>query len=209
MALVLLFNSYYVFIGREVLSSALTLLAVLVVPVVLCPAFGSALGAHGVWVALGMSPCIALAITALYVLARGGCRAFPYLLSGRRDGGIRVFDLEIEPVAVCAASASVETHLKLHGVDDRHAAKAALLVEEVLMAVMGRNEGRRIKAEVTVDLNDGLELVIRDDGEIFDITDADASVSSLRSYLVSNLMTVIPGRRNVTTTGFNRNVFKL
>ena len=42
-----------------------------------------------------------------------------------------------------------------------------------------------------------------------DITDADASVSSLRSYLVSNLMTALPNRRNLTTTGFNRNVFKL
>ena len=62
---------------------------------------------------------------------------------------------------------------------------------------------------VTVDLNDGLTLVLRDDGEIFDITDADARVSSLRSYLVSNLMTAIPSRRNLTTTGFNRNVFRL
>ena len=65
------------------------------------------------------------------------------------------------------------------------------------------------KHEVTVDLGDGVTLVLRDDGEIFDITDADARVSSLRSYLVSNLMTAIPNRRNLTTTGFNRNVFKL
>ena len=69
--------------------------------------------------------------------------------------------------------------------------------------------GRRIRAEVTVDLNDGIALVLRDDGEIFDITDADASISSLRSYLVSNLMTAIPSRRNLATTGFNRNVFRL
>ena len=60
-----------------------------------------------------------------------------------------------------------------------------------------------------MDLNEGLTLILRDDGQIFDITDADARVSSLRSYLVSNLMTAIPNRRNLTTTGFNRNVFKL
>ncbi len=77
------------------------------------------------------------------------------------------------------------------------------------MVVHDRNSGRRIKAEVTVDLNEGLTLILRDDGEIFDITDSDARISSLRSYLVSNLMTVIPNRRNLTTTGFNRNVFKL
>ena len=73
----------------------------------------------------------------------------------------------------------------------------------------GGTTGGKGKSEVTVDLNDGLMLVLRDDGEIFDITDADARVSSLRSYLVSELMTAIPNRRNLTTTGFNRNIFKL
>ena len=77
------------------------------------------------------------------------------------------------------------------------------------MVVHDRNPGKCIKAEVSVDLNGGLMLVLRDDGVIFNITDADARVSSLRGYLVSNLMTVIPSRRNLTTTGFNRNVFKL
>ena len=77
------------------------------------------------------------------------------------------------------------------------------------MVVRDRNAGRRIRAEVTVDLNGGLALVIRDDGEIFDITDADARVSSLSAYLVSNLMTALPNRCNLTTTGFNRNVFKV
>ena len=120
-----------------------------------------------------------------------------------------MFDLELEPEAVCRTSAAVESHLRERGVDGRRASKAALLVEEALMVVRERNAGRQIKAEVTVDLNDGLTVVLRDDGEIFDITDADARVSSLRSYLVSNLMTALPNRRNLTTTGFNRNVFKL
>ena len=103
----------------------------------------------------------------------------------------------------------MEKHLNERGVDVRRATKAALLVEEALMVVHDRNAGRNIKSEVTVDLNDGLAIVLRDDGEIFDITDADARISSLRSYLVSNLMTALPNRRNLTTTGFNRNVFKL
>ena len=209
LALVLLFNSYYVFINREGLATALTLSAVLVAPLVLFPVGGSVWGAHGVWFALGLAPCLALGLFALYVLVCAGRRRFPYLLPGDREGSLRVFDLELDPVSVCAASAAVEAHLKLKGIDGRRASKAALLVEEALMVVRDRNAGRLIKAEITVDLNDGLTLVLRDDGEIFDITDADARVSSLRSYLVSNLMTAIPNRRNLTTTGFNRNVFKI
>ncbi len=209
LAIMLLFNSYYVFIKREGLSSALTLSAVLLAPIALFPVGGSIWGAHGVWLALGLAPCLALGVFALYVLMIGGRRKFPYLLPSDREAAIRVFDLELDPVSVCASSAAVEAHLKLKGVDGRRASKAALLVEEALMVVSDHNAGKHIKAEITVDLNDGLTLVLRDDGEIFDITDTDARISSLRSYLVSNLMTAIPSRRNLTTTGFNRNVFKL
>lgn len=209
LALVLLFNSYYVFIGRERLSSVLTLLAVFGLPVVLFPVFGSCWGVHGVWAALGLAPALALVLVALYVFARGGRSGFPFLLPTGRESALRVFDLELDPVSICGVSASVGAHLGAKGVKGRRASKAALLVEEALMVVHDRNSGKRIKAEVTVDLNDGLMLVLRDDGAIFDITDADARVSSLRSYLVSNLMTAIPSRRNLTTTGFNRNVFKL
>ena len=209
LAIVLLFNSYYVFIGREKLSAIMTLLAVFGLPIVTYPLFGSIWGAHGVWFALGFSPIMALVLVALYVLAIGGRAGFPFLLPTEREAALRVFDLELDPVGICGASASVEAHLKAKGIDGHRASKAALLVEEALMVVHDRNSGKHIKAEVTVDLNEGLMLVIRDDGAIFDITDVDARVSSLRSYLVSNLMTAIPSRRNLTTTGFNRNVFKI
>ena len=209
LAFVLLFNSYYVFIGRERLSAIMTLLAVFVLPVALFPLFGSYWGAHGVWVALGLAPALALGLVALYVFMLGGRRGFPFLMPTGREAALRVFDLELDPASICGASASVGAHLVAQGVERRRASKAALLVEEALMVVHDRNSGKQIMAEVTVDLNDGLMLVLRDDGVIFDITDVDARVSSLRSYLVSELMTAIPSRRNLTTTGFNRNVFKL
>ena len=209
LALVLLFSAYYVFIGRELLSTVLTLLAMLVAPLALFPVGGALMGAHGVWLAVGLAPVAAIVLVALFLLARFGLRSFPYLLPADRESAIRVFDLELDPDSTCAASSAIEAHLLEQGAGGLRASKAALLVEEALMVVRDRNSGRSIKAEATVDLNDGLTLVLRDDGEIFDITDADASVSSLRSYLVSNLMTAIPNRRNLTTTGFNRNVFKL
>ena len=209
LALVLLFNSYYVFIKREILSTVLTLSAVLIAPLALFSIGGALFGAHGFWLALGVAPCVAIAVLSLYLLIREGRARFPFILPEDREKDLRVFDLSLDPVEICAASAAVEAHIKRTGLEGRRAAKAALLVEEALMVVHDHNKGKRILAEVTVDEGNGLALVLRDDGEIFDITDADAQVSSLRSYLVSNLMTEIPNRRNITTTGFNRNVFKL
>ena len=77
-----------------------------------------------------------------------------------------------------------------------------------LMAVKDRNAGRPVIGEVVLDLTDGVTLTLRDDGEIFDITDADAQISSLRSFLVASVMERQAGRVNLVTTGFNRNVFK-
>ena len=97
LALVLLFNSYYVFIGRETLATLLTLAAVLVVPAALFPAMGSAWGARGVWAALGLAPLVSLAVFAVYEMVRWGFRIFPFLLQGGRDAALRVFDLELDP----------------------------------------------------------------------------------------------------------------
>ena len=209
LALVFLFNSYYAFIRREGLSAALTLSAMLLAPAAFFPLGGALWGTRGFWLSLGAAPGAALGLFALYMLARHGRRRFPYLLPEDRERNLRVFDLRLDPESVCAASSAVATHLVGRGVDGKSAAKAALLVEEALMVVRDRNAGRQVMAEVTADIGGGLSLILRDDGEIFDITDTDARISSLRSYLVSNLMTDIPRRRNLTTTGFNRNMFKL
>ena len=153
-AILLLFNSYYVFIKREWLSMSLTICAMLVAPAVLFPASGSIWGAHGVWLALGLAPGVALGLFAAYLLVHDGWRRFPFLLPSGREAALCVFDLELEPDAVCETSAAVEAHLRQKGVDGRRASKAALLVEEALMVVRDRNAGSRIMAEVTTDLNE-------------------------------------------------------
>ena len=50
-------------------------------------------------------------------------------------------------------------------------------------------------------------IAMRDEGEIFDITDTESDITSFRSYIVANVMAAHKGRRNLTTTSFNRNGF--
>ena len=77
------------------------------------------------------------------------------------------------------------------------------------MVVKDRNGARKVRGEAALDVNgEEVELILRDDGEVFDITDADARITSLRTYLVASVMQAMPGRMNLTTTGYNRNVFK-
>jgi hypothetical protein len=206
----MLFNSYYTFLGRIPLATVLTVLSSFGAPIVLFPVLGLFFGEAGVWSAMAIAPYVALALTSWLIVAKWGRGAFPLFLDRNRIRKIRVYDLVLSDKSACELSAVVEKFLiKRRGIDKRTAGLSALLLEEVLMAIKDRNGERRINVEVSIDFSEGCLIVTRDDGEIFDITDADAKVSSLRSYLVSNLMTALPARRNMTTTGFNRNAFRI
>ena len=211
-ALVMLLNSYYTFRAKEGLASAITVLSTLAIPMALLPAANLAGNINCLWLALAASPYLALAITAWYVRTVYGKTSWPLFLSRSRERKQRVFDLELAEQAICDVAAKIGKFLRIRqGMNEKRAGLSSLLVEETLMTVKERNRGKRIRSEITIDRNDPqtLTMTIRDDGEIFDLTDADAEVNSLRAYLVANIMTALPARRNMTTTGFNRNCFKI
>ena len=195
-----LFNSYYMFVERAFLAGAVTFLCYLVMPVA-CVAAGSLFGLEGVWIGLGAGPFAGLVVSSAVIIPLVGVRMFPLLLPRDRDEKIRVFDLRLTDGEIVDVSRRIG---EVPGVPMR----AALMAEEVFMAVKDRNRGRKILGEATLDLNDGVKLTLRDDGEIFDITDADQRVSSLRTFLVASIMERQRGRINLVTTGFNRNVFR-
>ena len=208
-AVVLLFNSYYLFIEREALACCLTILANFVVPVALYPAMGLAFGANGVWLALGLAPVLTVTVFGGFLLVKYGRAMFPLLLVKGREAKLHIYDLVLDDRQIVATSVSVADTLRKAGVSGSVVMRASLMVEEVFMAVKDRNAGRVVHGEATLDLNDAaVTLILRDDGEVFDITDADAQITSLRTFLVASVMEAQPSKLNITTTGYNRNVFK-
>ncbi len=207
-ALGFLFNSYYLFIERAGLACALTALLNFIVPAALYPILARIFGINGVWAALGAAPVVTVLIFGGFLLARYGRRRFPLLLPTDRDANLRVFDLMLTEREITETSSAVSRFLAERGESEDTVFRSSLMVEEVFMVVKDRNGARKVRGEATLDLNDGdVELILRDDGEVFDITDADARITSLRTYLVASVMQAMPGRMNLTTTGYNRNVF--
>ena len=188
------------FVERPALAGAVTFLCYLVMPVS-CIAAGSLVGLNGVWLGMGVGPFAGLLMASAIIVPVSGIRAFPLLLPRNRDEKTHVFNLRLTDDEIVETSRRVG---EFPGVPMR----AALMTEEVLMAVKDRNRGRTVLGEVTLDLNDGVRLILRDDGEIFDITDSDQQISSLRTFLVASIMESQKGRLNLVTTGFNRNVFQ-
>ena len=204
-SLMTLFNSYYLYIDRIRLSVALTVVAGLLAPVTLVLCLGASEGmASGIWWALAASPALALLAFFAFVRIRYGRPAFPLLLSHAREGNTHTFDLELTERGIVEVSRRIGA---IPGVPMR----ASLMAEEVLMVVRERNRGRRVLAEATVETvpaRKSVVLTLRDDGEIFDITDTDAAISSLRTFLVASVMERQKAKVNLVTTGFNRNVFR-
>ena len=203
LALAGLFNSYFLFIERPWVSLCTTVLCYLAMPVA-GVLVGAQFGLDGVWAGLGAGPLLGILAMAAAILLKRGRHGFPMLLPRQREAKIRMFSLELtEPEIVRVSKAVAEV------LPESVAQRAALMVEEAFMTVRERNPTRRrLIGEVTLDLNDGVLMTLRDDGILFDITDADAKVSSLRTYLVASAMARHHDRINLVTAGFNRNVFR-
>jgi len=201
------FNSYYMFVERAPLAGMVTFVCYLILPivgVVVC----SMAGVAGVWWGLGIGPFLGCAVASLVVVAVGGKSRYPLMLDTSREKDLYVFGLDFNEQEIVSTSRQIAGELVKRDVPERTVVRASLMTEEVLMAVKDRNVGRKVCGEVVLDLTDGISLTLRDDGEIFDITDSDARISSLRSYLVASVMERQAGRINLVTTGFNRNVFR-
>lgn len=207
MVFVGLFNSYYMYIECLAATVVLTVSGAFVGPVLCLFTLHHAMGLPGLWLSFFAGPMLGLAITSAVVVARYGAHAFPLMLGKGRENELRVFYLQLNEREIAETARLVSDEL-----EKRHAPKsvqmhASLITEEVFMTVLDRAKGRKLLGEATLDFGDGVTLTLRDDGDIFDITDANQQMSSLRTFIVASVMERQRHRMNMATTGFNRNVF--
>ena len=77
------------------------------------------------------------------------------------------------------------------------------------MLIWEKNEGKTILSECTIFIDpEGIQIITKDDGILFDISEEDVSVTSLASFAVSAFMEQLgEDRRHLTTMSFNRSAF--
>lgn len=209
-ALLFLFTSYYLILDRFGLAVLISFTGDLLLPLVLCVSFGALFGLNGVWVGFAAAPALALALSALLVRVRYGKAQFPLLLDPSQTRDVAAFDLALSVESVMRLRDDVEGWLRSHRVSEPTTFRVMLLVEEVCLLIAQRNPGKEVLSELTVTVSDeSVRLVLRDDGVIFNLCDADAHIDSLRTYMVSGMMERLQNRAYLTTTSYNRNTFVL
>ena len=227
------FDSHFAFIGKTALSAAISVLCSFVMPVACVAVCGAFLGLDGVWTGFAAAYPLAFVVFfgALALTRHRG--TLPFLLPRDRDAALWTWNGILSAKASCEIAEQVEGVLKGRtGCPDDIRRRAPVLVEELLETVRERNGAKKVRAELTLDLNEGVEIFerngaskvraeltldlnegldifLRDTGEIFDITDADRRFDTFRAYFVTNAMAEVKLRNNLTTVGFNRNRLRL
>ena len=164
----------------------------------------------GIWIGLGAAPILTAIISTVTVLVRYGRGNFPLLLPEEPGKRIYIYDFVIDPENAVKMSRTVSEILERHSLPQKTCMSAGLITEEALMLIRDKNKDARkpILAECTlITQPDGIKLILRDSGVIFDLSDTDGFLDSFRRYIFSSLMLKQESKLYMVTTGYNRNEF--
>ena len=208
-SLLYLFETYYMTQGKNIVALVSSFARNLAFILIASVPLGLAMGINGVWIAFALAQPFTLLVCVWLSFVMYGRENFPMYLE---DGGnIADFDLMLTPENIMRVRDEAEKFMTSKNVPGNVVNRIMLMIEETGMMIIERNEGRKVSAEYTIELygENQARLIVRDNGEIFDITSDDAKVTSLRSYFLAGLMTLEKYRKNITTISFNRNVFTI
>ena len=209
-SLVSLTTSYYMLIDRIGMATCFACfqngLLYILIPIV-----GFVLlGMNGMWAGFVAAPILTLICAMLFVYLRYGRDNFPFLLNGM-DSEIIVMDRVLTPEAASALSEQVADSLISREYPKETADRAALFAEEIGLTVLEYN--KQAKKPVLIELSlffedDGVTIIERDSGILFDLTDPDAQIKGLSGFILSGLMETHDEKAYLVTTGYNRNMIR-
>lgn len=201
-------TSHLLVLNRVALSLLGTLLEQFVMTTGCAVALFGLWGVDALWIGMPLGVLLTLVALALYSKFRDG-EALP---EPAFEDGTEILNVAYVPESkrIVEVRNEVEAFLSAHGVSRTTVGRIALLTEECSMALVDRHDGcaKRIIAEVsvTIDRND-VHVVFRDTGDMGDLTNGDAPVSSLRTFVISGLVQVVRNRQYLNTIGCNRAMF--
>ena len=209
-SLLYLLTSYYLVIEKIALGLVVSALRDVLFSATLAVLLGMLLGMNGMFMGLAAAPALAYAVLIIYLTRRYGREDCPLLLSELPDNvQSYLFDLYTEPEQIIGLQKKVEDLLVENGIDYRTVGKVKLLIEELYMLIREKNGDKGILSECSVMLRpEGVQLITKDDGVLFDISEDDVAVTSMISLAVSAYMEKLgQNRRHLTTMSFNRSSF--
>lgn len=212
-SLLYLLTSYYLIIDKILLGFVICCLRDVVVSLLLCVILGKLFGVYGMFAGGALAPVVAYYLSLLFVRLKYGKENTPLLLADREKSVKAVFfEFTITPEAIIAVQKNIGDFLRTNNVDKKVVTKTELLIEELYMLVYEQNKKKpTICAECTALIrDDGIQIIEKDDGVLFNLSDEDNLPTSLGAFVVASYMEQMKGSKMyLTTMSYNRNTFKV
>lgn len=210
-SLLYLVTSYDLLIDRIRLGFIICAMRDLLQAAPLAMMLGRLFDENGMFTGVMLAPVFSYAAGMLFVRLRYGKENYPLMLADRAKS-VRswLYNVNVEPEAIIDVQGRIARKLKENGVDDQTIGMIKLLVEELFVLIHEKNHGNPgVMGECGVIIEeDGVRIIIKDDGVLFDLSDENAEVVSFAVFAVSSYMTSIgENKQNLTTMSFNRNTF--
>ena len=205
-----LLTSYYLVIEQITLGLIACILRDVGLSVILIIILGSTLNIIGMLIGITIAPIIAYVSLLFYILLRYGRKDCPLLLSRVPEfKNYYFFNICVKNEEIISMQREIEKILKENNIDRWAIGQATLLIEEIYILILQMNNYVNVLAECTIFLHpDGIQIISKDDGVLFDMADEKISTKSLSAYIIS--MYLEKGgfeNYNLTTMSFNRSSF--
>jgi len=204
-------SSYYIIVDKIPLGVLICALRDVVVALPLAIIGNWIGGLYGMVIGTMLAQPLSYLISVMYVRMRYGKENYPLFIAGKEAAKNSLFyELELNPQNVITTRDNIGRALEEKGYTKGIVNKVMLLIEETLMMILENNPEKLVLAECSILMDDSLKVIIKDDGIIFDLTNSDMKLSSLRSYIISNLAeNISPRKMHFLTLSYNRNVFEI
>ena len=203
-------TSYYLLINKISLGVLITGCRELLFSAPLAILFGLTFGVKAVFWAIMLSPILVYFLNVLYIVTKRGREYYPLLLELKENKSL-FYEFEVTKQNISIAIDKIDVFLKNNQCSMVSINRVELIFEEIYMMIYNKNKDKVIYGEATIDITkDKIIIILKDDGELFDITDEDIHIDSLGTYVVSNVLKeVVQRKQYLTTMSYNRNVFEI
>ena len=204
-------SSYYVLADKISLGVFASFLRDLFPVLPLAVTGGLLGGVYGMFIGLMAGPPLGYLLSRLYIKYRYGSENYPlFIADAEKRKKVKLFEFQVLPDKIVRVRDEIGEAMKANGCPPRQIDQTMLIFEELFMLIYDNNPGKVLLAECMAEIGETVRLITKDDGKIIDLTDADRHITSLRSYVLSNLLGAHTAKRvHCLTLSFNRNVLEI
>ena len=199
---------YYSIIEKPIYSIIFGINVSLTFPLLLGFILARTVGMDGVSLAIAISSVLALALTELVIAIKEGRSAVPFAIDKTE---YKSFSKDVElksDDAIEELIASANKELLTYGLEQDVIVRVNNIVKHSLIILKEYNKNKTITSECSYMISDQeIKIVIRDDGEIVDLTSLDELGRKIDELSYKELLGSDGQKMNLMTTAYNRNSF--